>query len=233
MQPSGRDSGFTFRVPVARWSAWPGPGADSAGAPRIELSFVDAMLRRRLSPLARMTLHVAGDCAHEPGPLRLVFASRHGELNRTMTMLRDLAQAAPLSPTAFSLSVHNTAAGIFSIAREDRSPATAIAAGDETLGYALLEASCQFEAAPDRPVLVVYGDEPLPDEYRAFADGPETPHAVAVLLAANAGRSVTVAAAAAGGTPRSPALQSLAFIECLARERPGGWTGARHAWTWH
>jgi len=190
------------------------------------------MLRRRLSPLARMSLHVAHACADGLPQLRLVFASRHGELNRTMEMLRQLAHGEPLSPTAFSLSVHNTAAGIFSILRQDRSPATAIAAGDETLGCALLEACCQLEADPDLPVLVVYGDEPLPEAYRGYATGPDPHHAVAVLLAPHAGRSVEFEVSASGREAPSPEPQSLAFLPGLTAGREGRWTGTQRTWTW-
>jgi hypothetical protein len=207
---------------------------DADGEPaRLDLTFVEALLRRRLSPLARMTLHAAHVCARGITRLRLVFASRHGELNRTMAMLKDIAQAAPLSPTAFSLSVHNTAAGIFSIARQDCSPATAVAAGDETLGYALLEAYCQFQTHPGEPVLMVYGDEPLPDEYRGYAEREELPHAVAVLLDRAAERSITLSAADRNGAAPSAGLQSLAFLQCLSAGTPGSWTGAHHAWAWH
>jgi hypothetical protein len=191
------------------------------------------MLRRRLSPLARMSLHVAHACAEGLSQLRLVFASRHGELNRTMDLLRQLAHDEPLSPTAFSLSVHNTAAGIFSIVRRDRSPATAIAAGDETLGCALLEAYCQLEADPALPVLVVYADEPLPEPYRGFATGPEPHHALAVLLAPGAGRSVEFEVSAGDREAPSPGPQSLAMLPGLTAGREGKWTGTRHTWAWH
>jgi len=44
-----------------------------------------------------------------------------------------------LSPTLFSLSVHNSVAGLFSIARGDRGAATAMAAGLDSLGLSILE----------------------------------------------------------------------------------------------
>ena len=223
---------LSFSIPVTRWCAWP-PTGSSAPDARPDVQFVEVILRRRLSPLARMMLHVAHACAQDLPRLRLVFASRHGELNRTMGMLQELAQSAPLSPMAFSLSVHNTAAGIFSILRGDTSPATAIAAGDETLGYALLESFCQFESDPDWPVLMVYGDEPLPEAYRGYATGPEPHHAIAVLLAPNAGRSVAFEVSASGREPPSPGPQSSAFLTGLTAGQEGRWTGSQHTWTWH
>jgi Beta-ketoacyl synthase, N-terminal domain len=223
---------LSFSLPITRWHTWPPSGILAPDA-RPDVQFVEVNLRRRLSPLARMMLHVAQACAQDLPRLRLVFASRHGELNRTMGMLRELAQSAPLSPMAFSLSVHNTAAGIFSILRGDTAPATAIAAGDETLGYALLESFCQFESDPGLPVLMVYADEPLPQEYRGFATGPEPHHAIAVLLAPDAVRSVEFEVSASGREPPSPEPQSSAFLSSLAAGREGRWTGSQHSWTWH
>ena len=233
MNAQGPHRDVEFRVPVAHWSAWPplaAQGSEPAAQP--DVHFVEPLLRRRLSRLATMTLHVAHACTQGVPRLRLVFASRHGELKRAMVMLRELARSAPLSPTAFSLSVHNTAAGILSIVRQDRSPTTAIAAGDETLGFGLLEAFCEFAADPALPVLMVYGDEPLPDEYRGFAERPERPHAVAILLAGGAGRDITLTMTAGGAAP-SPESQSFAFLQCLSEGIPGTWHGSQHTWTWH
>jgi len=227
-------AGLSFRVPVLRWTAWSAAAASATeAAAACDIAFVESLLRRRLSPLAKMALHVAHTCVQERPGVRLVFASRHGELNRTMAMLGDLARSEPLSPTAFSLSVHNTAAGIFSIARQDRSAATAVAAGDETLAYGLLESHCQLEANPASAVLMVYADEPLPKEYRSFADRTEHAHAVAILLAAEAPRSVTLACTDSNGTTPSQDPQALAFLTCLAQGNAGSWTGIQRTWTWH
>jgi hypothetical protein len=234
MNPCADPAGVSFCVPVLRWSAWPA-SAEHAFAPATgcDVSFVEPMLRRRLSGLARMALHVARECARDLPRLRLVFASRHGELNRTMSMLRDLAREEGLSPTAFGLSVHNTAAGIFSIARHDASPASAIAAGEETFACALLEAFVQLQADPDWPILVIYADEALPEEYRHFADRREHAHAIALVLHASAQREVSVAARANDGERPSEDPQSIAFLRILAGGAAGTWTGAQRTWNWH
>ena len=190
------------------------------------------MLRRRLGPLAKTLLHVANECAAGLPGVRLVLASQHGELSYTLAMLRSLAAGEPVSPTLFSLSVHNSPAGIFSILRGDRTPSSAIAAGEETLGHALLEAYCQLDDA-EEPVLMVYADAPLPEEYRGYAERPEPRRAIAVLLAQGAPRTTTLEAAAADGASASAEPQADAFFRHLAGGRPAGWTGAQRAWTWH
>jgi hypothetical protein len=221
-------------IPVARWSAWPPAGALPSETP--DVRFIDASLRRRLGPLARMMLHVARECAGEAAPLRLVFASRHGELGYTVSLLRALAAAEPLSPTLFSLSVHNAPAGLFSTFRADRAASTAVAAGAETLGQALVEACCQLAAEPDCPVMVVYGDAALPEEYREFgepADLAQQVRALAVLLSAGAGRQTRVLAEAAGAEGASGEAQAEPFVRHLAQGTPQRWVGAGKRWSWH
>jgi hypothetical protein len=219
------------RLPIARWSAWPHDGAGAAP----ELKFVEPMLRRRLGPLGRMLLHVANECAGGLSALRVVLASQHGELSYAVSMLRALATAEPVSPATFSLSVHNAPAGVFSIVRGDRSPSTAIAAGEETLAEGLVEAAAELDESGE-PVLFLYGDAPLPEEYRGFAERPDPQRALALLLKPGAGRTVTLESApriSAGGGAPSAEQQADAFYRHLADGRPGGWSGAQRSWSWH
>lgn len=224
---------MSFLIPVLSWAAWSRehlqPEDSTAG---LDLQYIDALTRRRLGNLSRMALHVAGRCIGDVPQVRTVFASRHGELHRTMDMLAMLARSEPLSPTAFGLSVHNAAAGIFTIARHDRSSATAIAAGEDTFTYALLEAHVQIQSDPDRPVLVVYADEPLPHEYSGYATSEEHAHALALLVSPAATRSIAMNAVKADGAP-SNIMQSLAFLRSLMAGTGGAWTGERHTWRWH
>ena len=226
--------GARFEIPVARWSAWPPVPAQDVADP--DVRFVDASLRRRLGPLARMMLHVAAACAQGLPGLRLVFASQHGELGYTVALLRSLAAGEPLSPTLFSLSVHNAAAGLFSTVRADRAESTAIAAGEETLGYALLESHCQFVLEPQRPVLMVYGDAPLPHEYRRFGTAADSSsaggRALAVLVSGDATRPTAVSTEAAAGEPSGEA-QADAFIRHLEKGEPVRWMSGATTWSWH
>ena len=226
-------AGARFELPVTRWCAWP-PAPDDVAAP--DVRFVDASLRRRLGPLARMMLHVAGACAQGITGLRLVFASQHGELGYTVALLRALAACEPLSPTLFSLSVHNAAAGLLSTARADRAESTAVAAGEETLGYALLEAHCQLAAEPSRPVLMVYGDAPLPDEYRRFGSPADASipngRALALLVSRDAARLTAVSTEAAQEAP-SPEPQVQAFIRHLEQRGAERWSAGTTSWSWH
>jgi beta-ketoacyl synthase-like protein len=144
------------------------------------------LLVRRASRSARAGLRAALDCMQGLNePLATVFASRHGEVHRSIGLLEALARGEPLSPTAFGLSVHNAPAGIFSIARADRSASTSMAAGRDSLPMAVLEA-CGVLAEGAPRVLVVVHDEPVPAPFQPLVD-ESAPHAGAALLLEPAG----------------------------------------------
>ena len=147
------------------WAAGTRMVADAPDSPPVD--FIPAMQRRRLSRLSRLSLAAAYSCAGENHNLPTVFASRHGEIHRTLGLLNDVVQNEPLSPMAFSLSVHNTASGLYSIATGNTAPSTAIAAGLDTLPMAIIEAIGQLQRHDE--VMVVYAEEPLPADYSQFA----------------------------------------------------------------
>ncbi|MFM0338056.1 beta-ketoacyl synthase chain length factor [Paraburkholderia fungorum] len=238
-----------WTIPVARWSSWP---AAASAAP--DIGFIEPIVRRRLSTLSRVALKVAHDCVAQE-EVRVVFASRHGELRRTTDILRTISAGEPVSPTAFSLSVLNAMTGVFGIARSDRSAASAISAGAETLGYALLEAHAQYATQPDSPVLLVYADEPADPAYGTIEDEVQG-GALAILLNGDsaAGQLVcTLSGLGASDASDSPdavppnsanpsaargepfSTQSEALQHCLDTGEPARWqgTGASWHWSWH
>lgn len=181
---------------IACWKAWAPAAADGAGWPawlastdrahdaaQPDVGFLPAMLRRRLDRLGRMALHTAWPCAEGLDSVPVVFASRHGDLNRTLDLLTALAHNELLSPADFSLSVHNSGVGLFSIARRDRAAATALAAGADTLNMGLLEGVGQLAAGAER-VLVCYVDDSIPETFAAhLTDEPaHLPFSVSMLL---------------------------------------------------
>ncbi|REG59595.1 beta-ketoacyl synthase-like protein [Paraburkholderia sp. BL6669N2] len=245
-----------WTIPVARWSSWP---AAASASP--DIGFIEPIVRRRLSTLSRVALKVAHDCVARDA-VRVVFASRHGELRRTTDILRAISAGEPVSPTAFSLSVLNAMTGVFGIARGDRSAASAISAGAETLGYALLEAHAQYATQPDSPTLLVYADEPADPAYGTIEDEVQG-GAIALLLdsetatgelectvsRADQSDSAPVSEARAGKTGETDetggknsaapetffATQSQALQHCLETGLPTAWqnAGATWHWRWH
>ncbi|MEN9357667.1 MAG: hypothetical protein RL695_1838 [Pseudomonadota bacterium] len=222
---------MAWHVPVVRWAVW-GDGVPGEVAP--DVGFVDPMLRRRLSPLARGVLHVAQRCAQGHESVRFVFASRHGELQRTVDLLGSLARDEDLSPTVFGLSVLNAAAGIFSIARGDHGAVTAIAAGVESFGYGLLEAyvqSCQDHTVP---VLFVYADAPAPSPLDAQSGDPRSPFALAMLIdAAMSEHRLHVEWASLNVANHAPSHMPQAHACIAALENATStWVGPQRLWKW-
>lgn len=234
-------SDLSVSVPLLRaafWSLAPLLGAQgdpflevSSGAP--DLGFVEPLLRRRLSPLGRAMLHCAGRVAEGLGPLPSVFASRHGEVARSLPILEDLARGLPSSPTQFSMNVHNAVAGVWSIARQDPSPSVSLAAGPETFGMGLLEAFALHVADPAQPLLFVYADEPLPAPFAAFADREAPLHAVALLIGLPAAKRLVFEREPGGAGEPAPLPQSLQALQALHSGLPQGpWAEAGGTWRW-
>ena len=234
------------------WSAW-APGIASSAdwtqwaraphAPALEgspeLKFIPAMQRRRFSRLSRMALQVAFD-ATPPELLTdtcSVFASRHGESNACVALLADIARGAPLSPTAFSHSVHNTQGGLFSIAAGNGRSSSSIAATTDTFCAGLIEALGICERQKPSPTLLVVADEPRPEMFSEFED--EVPAAFALALLIDEGERAgapifrmelgEARATSASNAPRLPqALQFLAWM--LASKEPLALASGKRSW---
>ena len=160
--------------------------------------------------------------------LSAVFASSTGDGPIVGGMLDALATAGDervVSPTQFHNSVHNAAAGYWSIATGSRAPATCIGAHDDTFAAALLTAAAEH-AASGSPVLLCCYDHPLPpplDAVRPIGPG----FAAAFVLGQGAGPTIDLAyasdpASAASPEPwtdlaRNPAARALPLLRALAR----------------
>ena len=187
-----------MKFDIKGWHAW-APGVSSHDdwrawcvQPRVldssietaDVSFLPALQRRRLSPLARMAFHVGWPLAEAMPAQPLVFCSRHGETPRNLQLLTSLAQQEDLSPTHFSLSVHNALVGLWSIFRNDTSEMTAIAGVEDGLEHALLEAQLLLTAGSPS-VLVIIAEDQQPDAYQPWID--DVPFAYALALQVTAG----------------------------------------------
>ena len=182
---------------IAQWRAW-APGLASVeewrqwshelvippltdAAP--DVSFLPAMQRRRLSRLARMAFSVGWPLAEGLERLPLVFVSRHGETPRTFDILSDLANDEPLSPTQFSLSVHNAVIGLWSILRGETSEMTALACAGDGLEHGVIEAAGLLEEGAPAVLLVITEEQP-PSVYAPWINDVPFPYALGLLLTA-------------------------------------------------
>lgn len=175
-----------IEITVADWAAW-APGLHSredwrawASQPRMPdedgappLTEVPAMQRRRIERLGRMAVQAAYWCAQASDErIPLVFASRHGDVQRSFELLDQLTRGEAMSPTHFGLSVHNAIAALYSIVRGERGNYIALAAGRSTAEAAMVEAAGLLaDGAPE--VLVVVYDARPPQVYADFLDEPD------------------------------------------------------------
>ncbi|MBE1276915.1 beta-ketoacyl synthase chain length factor [Enterovibrio baiacu] len=211
--------------------AWP----EDAPAPRADA--IPAMMKRRMSPISKLAVQVATELSRDEHIDFVVFSSRHGELQRTVTLLRDIQMGEPASPTAFSQSVHNTAAGLFTIATKTPVPATSLAAGEDTFHCALTEAAIYLSEHPEHRVLVIDFDAPIPEPYDAFEQQAFQPYALGLLL--TKGDEIRIERhpmnGVNGGDTQEKALpQGLAFYaHWLQSNTRFDIESTRQSWRWH
>jgi hypothetical protein len=145
-----------LKVAVAGVAVWNPPGRT-----RPQPSILPPNERRRAPDTVAVALQVAqAACANagrDPAQLRMVFASTYGDLAITDYMCSTLARApTTLSPTRFHNSVHNAAAGYWSIATGCHEPYCALGAGQYTFANGLLVAALQACADQTDMLFVAY-----------------------------------------------------------------------------
>jgi hypothetical protein len=237
-------------VAITRWAAW-APGLETeedwrswAHAPAPleaegvpDARFLPAMLRRRCTPLSKIMLKVAYECAGEEARsnVRTVFSSRHGSINESIALLENVVKRERISPAIFSHTVHNAQAGLFSIASGNREASSSLAARDDSFGCGMVEALCHLEREPERPVLLVVADVPLAATFAALIDEPVTFHGVALLLesgCAGPGFEMRIQPAEKGGSARLEWPGSVEFLRFwLSDDASVEIPTARHRWS--
>ena len=230
--------GWEASLPVLRGKALYEPRSSPAPAPAL----LPPAERRRTGPVARLALAVAGEAAARsglpPATLRAVFGSSNGDGPVVGSILEALAPGDMprlVSPTQFHLSVHNAAAGLWSIATGNAEPATCLGCHDSTWAACLLAAMADL-AAEGRPVLLCAYDHPVPPPLDAkrptvapFGAGlvllPDASDGIALARIAVRHRPTPVPAAAVEPraetlrplTRGNPAAHALRLLESLAR----------------
>ncbi|MCE1115949.1 MULTISPECIES: beta-ketoacyl synthase chain length factor [Pseudomonas] len=216
---------------AADWQAWadgaePVPCAEQAP----DVAFLPALQRRRLSHMARMAFAVGWPLAEGHAQLPLVFVSRHGETPRTFSILSELASQQPLSPTQFSLSVHNAMIGLWSIMRGQTCEMTALAAAGDGFEQGAVEAAALLaEGAP--AVLLIVTEEQPPAAYAPCISDVPFAYAVALLLTPGQQWQLCLGPAQTAPAPELP--HALAWLHAsLSGQQAFSHTWSRRTWNW-
>ena len=116
--------------------------------------------RRRASQVVRLVLacieQALGSSPFPPQALRSVFATDEGTGEVCQQMLESLATTRQISPLLFPNSVLNAPSGYFSIAWQNRNPATVVSLGLESFASGLLCAVTEAAATAQPTLLVAY-----------------------------------------------------------------------------
>ena len=162
-------SGLDSALP---WRAWIDGDAHHVPGDGPALKDVKPIQRRRLSPIGRGAFFVAKQCLGDTKPVATVFCSAHGEGERTFELLDAIASSTPLSPNTFSLSVHNSIAGLFGIFNGETAPSVTVAAGQDGIGVAFSEGWGMLEEYGSGDALVVLYDDAMPEPFGVGVDAP-------------------------------------------------------------
>lgn len=233
---------------IRNWAAW-APGLNSlddwqqwsrgcqsiSDAPPPISQAIPKALQRRLSPLAKAVFHVIEQCVEQHPSLPAVFSSAHGEIGRSLQMLECLQVGEALSPTAFSLSVHNAIAGLYSMAYGNRQEIAVLAPAAAGLGAGFIEALGMLREG-HAEVLLVFYDERLPAFYptEPFALSSPFPCALALRLSGvGEGLPIGFGLSSTARQDGEQPLQLPAFIKFLLSDAANLQLGEQgQSWQW-
>jgi hypothetical protein len=204
-------------------------GAESYAAAKTALpapAMLPAAERRRSGPLVRVALAVGAEAGagHDLARLATVFTSSGGDGVNCHELCEMLASNdRQVSPTRFHNSVHNAAAGYWSIAAGAMETASVLCAHDGSFGAGLLEALAQV-AVDGVPVLLIAADTAYPEPLHAARPIPDE-FAIGLLLSPRQGpQSIARIGAALSGLPPTamaePGLETLRGAIPAARSLP-------------
>ncbi|MBP5446612.1 MAG: beta-ketoacyl synthase chain length factor [Treponema sp.] len=169
---------------VSKLCVWEPPADDLSAAPKLE--WTEAIFRRRLSQLTKMTVQVVHDLFSDgtvDKNTKLLFLSFRGELEREFKVNKTLIQEESILPAAFSLSVFNAPIAQATIALGLKGGYTCVFPSGADFASGVLSAAAPVLAqGGDAKTVLVYADENVPDYYKEFLQGPNDPLAFAALL---------------------------------------------------
>jgi hypothetical protein len=184
--------------------------------------------RRRTGRIVRLALAVGLEAtsraAVHPSHLPTVFSSSGGDGENCHEICQALASAdRQLSPTRFHNSVHNVAAGYWSIANGARAPSNTLCVFDASFSGGLLEALSQVAVDRTACLLIAY-DSQYPQPLFAQRPIPDA-FGVALLLSAEArptslGRLTATLCDSPPDRLAQPNLESLRLAVPAARSLP-------------
>lgn len=226
--------GLDCKEQWVKWSHSPVQSIDSQ-AQLPKCSQLPMMMARRLNSGSRLAV----DCGlalyrthHEIDAI--VFSSRHGELERNYRLLSELATHTAVSPTNFTMSVHNSAVGSLAVIAKSTIVTSSVSAGEDSFQQGLFEVLSLLYSGCES-VLYVDFDGNLPDVYHSKL--PENsilpPYACAFVIKKGSTMECTAQPLKEKYLNNSALPQSLRFLHgLLTEEKQFTVMGGTHSWSW-
>ena len=141
--------------------------------------------RRRAGTLARALADASAEAMEaaevDPASVKTITGSAIGEGQTMIGLLEQMWTEEPMSPAAFTVSVHNAASGLISISNQNRGFVTSIAADYDTPAAALFE-GIGLVLSEGEPVTIACADEDLPISLVSETEPWQTLAAAVVLV---------------------------------------------------
>lgn len=219
----------------SQWHQWAcsKQNIDAHAAPP-KPSKLPSMTARRLASGSKLAVDCGLQMLSKHKVDAVVYASRHGELEKNFRILSALAHQQDVSPTDFALSVHNAAVGNLTINAGAAIPSSSVTAGLDSFQQSLFEVFTLLKAG-HKSVLLVDFDGYLPDFYHEYLPEsmPKWPFAVALLLQEGSTHHCYFSAHANPQIHEPELPQSLNFLSCFLRaEKNFTVQGERGLWHW-
>ncbi len=223
---------------IHQWHCWPPLSSETQTAVEQQktlLASVPKMLRRRLTPLAKTVFCAILQQQANYAEIPIVFSSSHGELEKSLRMMEMIEDNQEISPTQFSLSVHNAIAGLFSIAFNNKQQISVLAPGEDGVAAGFLEA-CGLLEEGENAVLLVFYDESLPAFFptQPYRLSDDKSLAVALWLSkCGEGTSLTLELTPTTGQDGEQPIQLIRLLEFLSTSQAElQFNNGRNGWLW-
>ena len=175
-----------------------------------KLSFLPPLKRRRLSKITRLFFEAAWELVDNNPNIPVVYASTKSEINRSFSLWQDLLEEGIVSPTSFSLSVHNALIGQWSENRKIKQEMTAITATADNLEIALMEAYLMLNDGYQQ-VLVAICESQIDEQFHPiYCDNLPFDYALVILV--TTGSDITLTLNSTPLSPPNPFDNSLTYV---------------------
>jgi hypothetical protein len=172
------------------------------------LKHIPMMLRRRFDTIGKCAMGAVSQLCVDEENIGSIFASQHGDIEVTLSLLEGIAKKEEMSPTAFSLAVHNAIAGLYSIVTKNTGNITAISAMQGHIASALFESIGQLQTK-ERVLCVIY-DATLPEVYAKTCCSNPFPYAIALIFSRNEGTTMSFEYSGESSQEESSAFENTA-----------------------